>query len=166
MLWKGAEFKYIKWHEPAVWCPAGQRTGQGKRQALQMAVLPTSFFSLSGSAKRALQAAEGWPRSLQPVGLRWAACSGTMNLEPPRKEVGFSVQIFLGHLNFTSSVSLSPWVVKCPKMPTSSPPNYISGSGTKAHLKCHPVLASESMVRAHTNEFSRQIMLNTLSFSF
>lgn len=45
MLWEGAEFKYIKWHEPAVWCPEGQRTGQGKRLALQMAVLPTSFVS-------------------------------------------------------------------------------------------------------------------------
>lgn len=67
---------------------------------------PLSFHSQI--EKRAPQAAEGWPRSLQSVGLRWAACSGTMNLEPPRKEVGSSVQTFLGHLDFTSSVSLSP----------------------------------------------------------
>lgn len=60
----------------------------------------SSAESPAGSRRLALQ---------PPVcGAPWAACFGTMNLEPLRKEVGSSVQIFLGHLDFTSSVSLSP----------------------------------------------------------
>lgn len=95
--------------------------------------------------------------ALQPpvCGAPWAACSGTMNLEPLRREVGSSVQIFLGHLDFTSSVSIGSreWsnVLKCLHHghQTTFP------GSVQAHLEMSPTLASESMNPAHTNEFSR-----------
>lgn len=106
--------------------------------------------------------------ALQPpvCGSPWAVSSGIMNLKPLRKEVGSSVQIFW-------VILISPLLSHCPREWSNvlkclhhGHQTAFPGSGTKAHLKCHPVLALESMVPAHTNEFSRQIMLNTLSFSF
>ena len=113
-----------------------------------------------------LQAAEGWPCSLQSVGLPGLPplIPWTWNLWGRRLALlcRFSWVILISPL-----LSHRPreWsnVLKCLHHghQTAFP-----GSGTKGHLKCHPVLALESMVSAHTNEFSRQIMLNTLSFSF